>query len=190
MKLELLAIFLVFALLVAGCSQSDQAPATTSPASAPPADSQPSATQPAPQEPASPQQPSTPPETTSPATAPEAMEPAAEPAAPAATPPEVPQQPNMPGSGLPPISQQIPAAAVTEVAIKDFAFSPAEATIPRGTTIRWTNNDAQPHQIQGTGFESEPLETGGSYVFTFEEAGTYDYICSIHPSMAGRIIVE
>jgi len=95
----------------------------------------------------------------------------------------------VPGNDLPPVSQQRPSAAITTVTIKDFTFSPSGLTIPKGMTVRWVNEDVTPHQIKGTGFESGVLETGGSYEFTFTEAGTYDYICALHPSMRGEVLV-
>ena len=68
-----------------------------------------------------------------------------------------------------------------------------------GATVTWTNLDTDyQHQIindatatfgQGQIFESNPLERGQSYSFTFNEAGIYYYHCNIHPYMKGTIIV-
>jgi len=78
-----------------------------------------------------------------------------------------------------------------EISIVDFNFDPAEMEVPVGTTVRWTNNDSFDHNVKaddGT-FESETLGGGDTFEFTFETAGTFAYICGIHPSMQGTITV-
>ena len=80
------------------------------------------------------------------------------------------------------------AAAIT---IKDFAFSPANLTVKSGTIVTWTNEDSMSHLISSHGnFESNTLNKGASYNYTFKTIGTYPYICTIHPSMKGTIVVE
>jgi amicyanin len=85
-----------------------------------------------------------------------------------------------------------PARGATHaVAIAEFAFSPATLTITAGDTVTWTNEDAIAHtatSING-GFDSGDLEQGESYAVTFTTPGTYDYLCTPHPSMTGRIVV-
>ncbi|HBH46707.1 MAG TPA: plastocyanin [Candidatus Jacksonbacteria bacterium] len=78
----------------------------------------------------------------------------------------------------------------TAISIQNFAFDPATLTVKAGTTVVWTNDDQAPHRIKSTAFNSENLNTGDTYSFKFETAGTFDYICSLHPSMQGKIIVE
>lgn len=75
------------------------------------------------------------------------------------------------------------------ITIKNFAFTPAELNIKKGDTIVWTNDDSAPHQISGSGIQSEILSKGQSFSFTFGATGTFDYICSLHPSMKGKINV-
>ena len=81
------------------------------------------------------------------------------------------------------------AKAMQVINIQNFSFSPAELSVEAGTTVKWTNNDSAPHQISGTGFGSQSLGQGESYTFTFDQAGTFDYHCAIHPSMTGKVIV-
>ncbi len=76
------------------------------------------------------------------------------------------------------------------VVIKDFAFNPSTLTVKVGTTVKWTNEDSAPHTIKSEAFTSGNLGKGESFEFKFDSAGTYDYICGIHPSMKGRIVVE
>lgn len=84
------------------------------------------------------------------------------------------------------------AAAKADVHIDNFAFAPETLTIAPGTTVTWTNRDDIPHSIvESTGlFHSEAFDTNGSYSYTFEKTGTYDYICGLHPHMMGKIVVK
>lgn len=87
-----------------------------------------------------------------------------------------------------------PAAGTNAVLIKGFAFSPATITVSTGTAISWTNQDGASHAIvSDTGapeaFSSDPLGQNGVFRFTFTHPGTYNYHCSIHPSMKGTVIV-
>lgn len=93
------------------------------------------------------------------------------------------------------VAANVPATPVNEVTtaavtIKSFAFSPATLTVKAGTTVTWTNQDSATHDVKGDAFASEPLSQGETFSFTFDKAGSYDYICSFHPSMTGKIIVE
>ena len=84
------------------------------------------------------------------------------------------------------------AAGKADVTIDNFAFSPEALTIAFGTTVTWTNRDDIPHSIverKGL-FHSQAFDTNGSYSYTFEKAGIYDYVCGLHPHMKGQIIVK
>lgn len=76
------------------------------------------------------------------------------------------------------------------VSIKNFVFSPSTLTIPKGTTVTWTNEDSTAHEIKSNTFNSSLLSQGGSFSFTFDQVGTFNYSCAIHPSMQGKIIVQ
>lgn len=86
-------------------------------------------------------------------------------------------------------STQDPTGANT-VRMKNFAFSPSTLTVKKGTTVVWINDDSAPHQIKSSTFNSQRLNQGQSFTFTFDTAGTFDYSCSIHPVMQGKIVVE
>ena len=77
-----------------------------------------------------------------------------------------------------------------EVTIEDFRFRPTTFNVTLGTVITWTNEDSAPHTATGEGFDTERLEEGESAEATFEAPGTFEYVCSYHPSMEGRIVVE
>jgi plastocyanin len=85
------------------------------------------------------------------------------------------------------------------VSMRDIQFEPAEITVAPGDTVTWTNDEAVPHDVQkdsgpGPDFSSGPeggMGDGDTFEHTFEEAGTYDYVCRVHaPGMAGTVIVK
>jgi plastocyanin len=86
----------------------------------------------------------------------------------------------------------VPVAGDT-VAIKGFAFAPAALIVKAGTTVTWTNQDADAHTVtsQGSGgpLNSAALSTGQSYSYTFTSPGTYAYLCTIHPFMTATVTV-
>jgi len=90
-------------------------------------------------------------------------------------------------------SQQEPVIsdeAQVPVTIQGFTFQPDDLTVGVGTEIVWENRDGAPHTATGEGeFDSGQLERGDSYTFTFDEPGTYEYICEIHPYMTATIVV-
>ncbi|MCX6825412.1 MAG: cupredoxin domain-containing protein [candidate division SR1 bacterium] len=79
-----------------------------------------------------------------------------------------------------------------KIVIANFQFFPATTEISVGSKITRTNNDSSPHVIlaDNGSFQSTTLQQGESFSFTFNKAGTYGYICSIHGSMKGTIIVK
>jgi plastocyanin len=93
-----------------------------------------------------------------------------------------------PASSITPTST-MPAPAQTGVQIKDFAFSPQEARVAKGGTVTWTNLDSAAHTVSFNGVQSKVLNNGDTYSKTFNETGTFDYICGIHTYMKGRVVV-
>ena len=90
-----------------------------------------------------------------------------------------------------PSAAAAPADTVT-VSIQLFAFDPPVVTVPVGTTVRWVNRDRIQHDVfgvMGATFRSPILSQGQAFEYTFPAPGTYDYICSIHPNMTGRVVV-
>lgn len=79
-----------------------------------------------------------------------------------------------------------------EVSIVNFAFMPPEITIAPGETVTWTNDDGAPHGLNypdgapGT----DLLLPGKSFSRRFDRPGIYDYHCSIHPYMTGRVVAR
>jgi plastocyanin len=85
-----------------------------------------------------------------------------------------------------------PATAQAKVDISGFAFVPQTLTVAVGTTVTWTNNDSSSHTIASNDnlFQSGTLAKGSTFSHTFGQKGTFNYHCSIHPSMTGKIVVE
>lgn len=83
------------------------------------------------------------------------------------------------------------AVAGDAVTIDNFAFAPATLTIRAGGTVTWTNRDEEPHTVAAAdgSFHSPGMGTGATYSHTFPTAGTFDYVCSIHPMMHGAVVV-
>jgi len=81
-------------------------------------------------------------------------------------------------------------AATNTVVMKDSEFRPNHVSVAAGTAVSWRNDDAFEHNVVfAEGRASETLLGGGSYQRTFDEAGTFDYECTIHPGMVGRVTV-
>jgi plastocyanin len=79
----------------------------------------------------------------------------------------------------------------TTVSIQDFFFSPANVSVPAGTTVTWVNEGNVPHTVTSDDgqFDSGVLMPGDSYTVMFKGQGTITYHCSIHPSMMGSVTV-
>jgi plastocyanin len=81
----------------------------------------------------------------------------------------------------------------TEVSEEGIAFVPGDGSLAVGNTVTWTNNDDVPHDVTADTFSSgEPggMQPGDVFEHTFEEAGNFDYVCTLHPGMEGTVTVE
>ena len=80
----------------------------------------------------------------------------------------------------------------------DECYLPYDATISVGGTVTWSNDDTAAHTVTSgtidavlTGvFDSGLFMAGTTFEFTFDDAGTYDYLCMVHPWMTGIINVS
>jgi len=79
-----------------------------------------------------------------------------------------------------------------KVSIANFTFVPAEITIAPGESVTWTNDDGAPHGLEyADGAKgTDLLLPGASFSRQFDRPGTYDYNCSVHPYMTGRVVVR
>jgi amicyanin len=85
----------------------------------------------------------------------------------------------------------IVAAANGSVTIKDFDFAPATVTIGVGDSVTWVNQGPTVHTATAGGgeFDSGNLNDGQSFSHKFTKAGTFNYICTPHPFMQGKVVV-
>ncbi|HZY05128.1 MAG TPA: cupredoxin family copper-binding protein [Anaeromyxobacteraceae bacterium] len=79
-----------------------------------------------------------------------------------------------------------------QVRISGFVFEPRDLKVRRGSTVRWVNQDQEPHTVTADegAFGSRGLDAGEGYAFTFQRAGRFPYHCALHPHMTGTVIVE
>lgn len=98
-----------------------------------------------------------------------------------------------------------------EIVIEHIAFQPSNIEIDAGTTVTWTNRDDQVTHTVTSGaagdkgipgvdegrpnepdeiFAGEVAGAGSTFEFTFDEPGTYDYFCEVHPVMTASVLVR
>ena len=74
-----------------------------------------------------------------------------------------------------------------------LGIAPSPLTVKAGTTVTWINKDDVPHLIVSTQAKFKPstvLDTDQRFSVTLTKPGTYDYYCSLHPMMQGKIVVQ
>ncbi len=79
----------------------------------------------------------------------------------------------------------------TVVKIDGCTFSPTVTRVAVGTEVRFLNTSPQFHDVTGRNGEwgSDTLQDGQSFAFRFAAPGLYPYSCSLHPGMAGVVVV-
>lgn len=85
------------------------------------------------------------------------------------------------------------AGGGAEVKMQDIKFNPGTVTVSKGDTVTWVNEDSVGHDVTGDSFKSgDPggLQNGDTFKFTFKKAGTFDYVCTVHPGMEGTVEVK
>jgi plastocyanin len=78
------------------------------------------------------------------------------------------------------------------VTMKDIQFNPAKVKIKTGQTVTWTNDDSVGHDVTADSFKSGSaggIEGGQTFQHTFKAAGTFSYVCTVHPGMKGTVVV-
>ena len=81
--------------------------------------------------------------------------------------------------------------------IEDICYIPSNIVVEKGKPVTWLNEDSSFHSVT-SGFYPEPsglfdsghLDPYQSYTLSFDETGTYDYFCTLHPWMFAQVIVE
>jgi len=76
-------------------------------------------------------------------------------------------------------------------------YLPSIITIKQGQQVTWSNEDVAFHTVT-SGLYDEPsdlfdsghLDPEQKFSVSFDERGTFVYFCTLHPWMAGKVIVE
>jgi plastocyanin len=115
------------------------------------------------------------------------------------SPPDATESPGTPASESPTAEPaETDSAAGAEVMLSASSFSPGQLTVAAGTQVTFVNNSGLPHTVtHGTGGRpaddaafDRPVGDGASVQITFDEPGTYDITCKIHPEMQMTVVVE
>ncbi len=124
-----------------------------------------------------------------PAPPPQAPAPAAPaPAAPAAAAPAPATEPAAKPAAKAPAPRAVSAASAS-VTARDFSFSPATVSVNVGDSVTWTSTGDEPHNAVGNGISTPLLDRGESASESFSQAGSFSYVCTVHPQMTGTVKV-
>lgn len=90
--------------------------------------------------------------------------------------------------------ETVKPAETSKVVIQNFAYTPANITVKKGTTVTWTNNDSVGHTVtsdddSALSFDSKTLNKGQTFSTTFDKVGSFSYHCTPHPNMTGSVTV-
>jgi len=80
------------------------------------------------------------------------------------------------------------AASAARIVVRNFAFDPAELSVPAGTEVEWIDETGR-HDVQaddGTSFKSDVMTAGGTFKHRFDRPGVYRYFCEFHGSAGGH----
>lgn len=90
------------------------------------------------------------------------------------------------------VAQGQKRAQTHTVVIHNFAFHPAELTVKVGDTVVWKNTDMVSHTATAAdgSFDSDEIKPGKSWKLVAKKAGDFDYECSPHPNMHGKLTVK
>ena len=82
--------------------------------------------------------------------------------------------------------------AQVTIEIRNFDYFPQDLTVRAGTQVTWVNSDTVPHTAtdEAEGWDTGTLNEGQSATLTFDTPGTYEYFCTIHPSMKATLTVR
>lgn len=77
------------------------------------------------------------------------------------------------------------------VTIDGVQFAPATVHAKVGDTVVWMNKDPFPHTVTASGkFDSGTIQSGKSWRFKLKAKGTFEYICTLHPTMKASLVVK
>ena len=107
------------------------------------------------------------------------------------------------GLSIGPASVSAQGASITiqpnSATLGDKAYVPNPVEVKVGESVTWTNDDSQIHtatsgtvggEDSGSVFDSGILSPKATFDFTFDTAGEYDFYCTLHPQMFGKVVVS
>lgn len=115
----------------------------------------------------------------------------APPATPVTTQQPPPQQnTTTPPVNTPPAGNSATLPTLAEVTMAGNLFAPRTVTVAVGGTVRWLNNDTRPHTVTAAdgSFDSGIMAKNATFERVYPTAGTYPYVCAIHPDMTGTVV--
>ena len=101
--------------------------------------------------------------------------------------------PTTPATPAPPAtsgSSTTPATGGATVAEANFAFDPTSVTVKVGDTVTFTNKDSAAHDVKIDGQDLGNQPAGATVTWKATKAGTFPFVCTIHPSMTGQVTVQ
>ena len=94
----------------------------------------------------------------------------------------------------PPAGSGSGSVKTVTVVVQGFKFDPPIVTVHEGDTVQWKNKDIVPHtateDVSKPAFDSGKIQMGAAWSFVARSKGTYNYICTLHPNMHGKLIVQ
>jgi plastocyanin len=90
---------------------------------------------------------------------------------------------------------EAPAGGGKKVVMKDITFEPGDVSVAAGDTVTWTNDDTVNHDVTAddksfSSGDAGDLAPGDTYDHKFDKAGTFKYVCTVHPGMEGEVVVK
>lgn len=83
-----------------------------------------------------------------------------------------------------------PPVGTGTVHLRGVAFQPVHIEVEAGTTVEWVWDDGSiKHDVSAETFASE-LQASGTFTHTFDQAGEFPYVCTLHPNMKGVVTVS
>ena len=93
-----------------------------------------------------------------------------------------------------PVNSQNASTKTVTVVIRGFKFDPETVTVNQGDTVEWKNEDIVPHtateDVVKPAFDSGTIQVGAMWRYVARNKGTYNYTCTFHPNMEGKLIVQ
>jgi nitrite reductase (NO-forming) len=106
-------------------------------------------------------------------------------------------------SGVIPSKQEISIVEGSSNPSNDDFYDPSPATVKRGSSVTWINNDSVPHTATSGNPQNGEAPTGAIFdsgiigprqaskeITINADTGTYDYYCTLHPFMKGQLTIE